>query len=170
MKTFSDLEGDTSAPADRSTRGLDLGSSRKREVGSVASPVKPSPPAERRNTQRRPASLVPSITGVRLSPHGVEATLVNISSTGVLLECGSRLQPGSVVILIFAGGFTPSSIESRIVRSLVAGIDKSGALRYQLGIAFSKPITLEDAPPIAACEVTPQPKPAPASSAPRNRW
>ena len=53
--------------------------------------------AENRDAPRRPASAVPSITGLRISPHGVDATLVNISESGVLAECGERLKPGDTV-------------------------------------------------------------------------
>ena len=55
--------------------------------------------AEKRNAPRYPASEVPSITGLRMSPHGAEASLVNLSTTGLLAECAVRLKTGSTVTL-----------------------------------------------------------------------
>jgi hypothetical protein len=37
---------------------------------------------DQRSAVRRPAASVPGITGLRFSPHGIQATLVNISETG----------------------------------------------------------------------------------------
>jgi hypothetical protein len=132
---------------------------------------------ENRKADRRDASLVPSITGVRLSPHGAEAKLVNISTTGVLVECATRLQPGSSVTVIFEGGFSPPSVDSRVARSNVVAVNKGGGMRYQIGLAFKQPITLEDLPstsiePAAAPVEEPVQESAPvvAPPAPRNRW
>jgi hypothetical protein len=102
------------------------------------------PSVESRHAPRRAASLVPSITGVRLSPVGGEAVLVNISATGVLVRCMTRLRPDTAVNVVFEGGFWPASVPSRIVRSVVAQIDASGKLWFDLGIAFRKPIVLDD--------------------------
>src|SRR5206468_11015511 len=49
---------------------------------------------------RVPASAVPGIKGVRLSPHGTEATLMNISASGILVECVSRLRLGTAVTTV----------------------------------------------------------------------
>jgi hypothetical protein len=127
---------------------------------------------ESRQSPRRPASVVPSITGVRLSPVGGEAVLVNISVTGVLVRCMTRLRPDTSVTVVFEGGFSPASVPGRIVRSVVAQIDSSGRLWFDLGIAFRKAIVLDDLPaPINA------PAPAPGlqkavDGPPRvvNRW
>jgi hypothetical protein len=100
---------------------------------------------------------VPSITGVRLSPAGGEVVLVNISATGVLVRCMTRLRPDTAVNVVFEGGFSPASVPARIVRSVVAQIDSSGKLWFDLGIAFRKAIALDDVSvPIEA------PSPAPA--------
>ena len=115
--------------------------------------------AENREAARRPASAVPSITGVRISPHGVEATLVNISEGGVLTECGERLKPGSTVTVVFEGTFVPRTVEGRVARTTVSAMGKDGRLRYHVGIAFTKPIEL--GPPGEGA-------PAPAASTPAN--
>ena len=152
---------------------------------SVASEPQAAAPetAENRSATRLPASLVPNITGVRLSPHGTDAKLVNISATGVLVECTSRLKPGSVVTVIFDGGFSPATISGRVARSSVAGIGRDGALRYHIGIAFKHGINLADAPAPAVVHeevapaaveapqaVPPLPESGPAPKAVYNRW
>lgn len=101
---------------------------------------------ESRVAPRRPASLVPSITAVRLTPVGGNAALVNISATGVLVECSTRIAPGSPVTVVFEGTFVPASVSSKVARCEVTGIDQQGMLRYHLGIAFAKGIELEDLP------------------------
>jgi hypothetical protein len=85
---------------------------------------------------RFPASAVPSITGVRLSPGDV-VELSNISRSGVLVEGRTRFVPGTRVTIHFEGGFTPAQIKGKVVRCQVSSIS-GGALRYQSGIQFDK--------------------------------
>lgn len=122
---------------------------------------------------RLPASLVPSIKGMRLSPPETEVALVNISATGVLVECGRRFTPGSDVTASFEGTFTPSSVPGRIVRCAVASIGPDGVLRYHVGLAFGHRIDLDDAPG-ATVRRPEAPRPgaaaAPPSTVLRNRW
>jgi hypothetical protein len=106
---------------------------------------------EKRGSPRRAASAMPSIESVRISPHRAEAVLINISDTGVLVECGMRLQPGTRVTVLFSGSFTPSSVPSRVARSVVSGMAAEG-IRYQVGIAFNQPIELPELPPEAVVE------------------
>ena len=96
---------------------------------------------------RSPAGIhVPEITGVRLKPHGADATLVNISTSGILVECASRIKPGTAVIVVFEGTFSPAQIDARVARSSVAIMHKGGGLGYHTGIAFNQPIVLPDLP------------------------
>jgi hypothetical protein len=103
---------------------------------------------EKRGSPRRPASAIPSIESVRISPHRAEAVLINISERGVLVECGMRLQPGTRVTVLFSGSFTPSSVPSRVARSVVSGMAAEG-IRYQVGISFNQSIELPPLPPEA---------------------
>jgi hypothetical protein len=137
---------------------------------------------------RLPASQVPSITGLRLSPHGADATLVNISTSGLLAECASRLKVGSTVAVLFEGTFTESTVVGRIARCEVSKMGKDGVLRYFIGIDFNKPIdlglpaaapaqpaSLQPAQPVAAKPEAPRPRPVavpppPAPAPIRNRW
>jgi hypothetical protein len=125
---------------------------------------------EQRSAVRIPAARLPSIDSVRLSPGDLPSTLVNISTSGVLVECASKPRPGSAVTVNFTGGFTPASVRGRVARTIVASLGKDGVLHYMIGIAFDEPIELDDQvdEPAAA--------PAPADGAPRvasrlqNRW
>lgn len=136
--------------------------------------------SEKRSAARRPASQVPSITGLRLSPHGAEAKLVDISTSGLLAECTSRLKVGSSVAVLFEGTFSSTSVVGRIARCAVAAMGRDGMLRYHVGISFNKPIVLPDEPePPAPQEAVagantpteaPAPQPVPVPAAVRNRW
>lgn len=133
--------------------------------------------SEKRSAPRRPASQVPTITGLRLSPHGAEAKLVDISTTGLLAVCTSRLKVGSSVAVLFEGGFASSSVVGRIARCAVAAMGRDGVLRYHVGISFNKPIVLEPEPepePSVAQSLAAPPTelltPAPVVPVVRNRW
>lgn len=103
-------------------------------------------PRETRKAPRRDAALVPGIAGIRLSPHGAAARLVNISTSGALVETPARIQPGCSVTLQFEGGFEPAVVESRVARSTIVAVGPEGRLHYQIGVAFKSPIPLEDLP------------------------
>jgi len=135
---------------------------------SPASPMSTTTDDENRNAPRRPASAVPSITGLRISPHGVEATLINISVSGVLAECGERLKPGSAVTVVFEGTFVPRTIEGRVARNSVSAMGKDGRLRYHVGISFTAPIDL--GPDDTAPAKTEHGGPVLVPPAVRNRW
>jgi hypothetical protein len=135
---------------------------------------------EHRYSPRRLASQVPSIKGLRLSPHGADAVLVNISSSGLLAECTVRLKTGSVVLVLFDGTFSPTSVASRVVRCAVSAMGGDGVLRYHVGIAFDFPMALDDelelesARPEEARAVAesdaPLPDSTPVPASVRNRW
>jgi hypothetical protein len=102
--------------------------------------------------RRYPASEFPEIQGVWLAPHGADATLINLSATGVLVGCATRSLPGKVLTVHFKGTFEPATIECRVVRCEVAGIAADGSLQFQLGLAFSTRIALAQDAEVAAEE------------------
>jgi len=114
---------------------------------------------------------VPSITGVRLKPFGVDAVLMNISASGVLVECARGLRLGTAVTVLFDGTFPTPLIEGRVARSTVATMATNGGLRYHVGITFQTRIALEMP---AAAIVEPESAPVDQSPAGRpalvNRW
>lgn len=125
--------------------------------------------AERRVATRHPAAEMTAITGIRLSPGGREAFLVNISTTGVLVRCATRLLPGTPITVVFEGGFSPSSTKGRVVRCMVADIGREGGLSYHIGVAFNGVIPLGEEPvetPVPVAEVPP----AAAAAVLVNRW
>ena len=107
-------------------------------------------------------TAVPGISGVRFLPQRTEATLVNISPSGLLVESVARHPVDSPVAVLFEGGFTPATATGRVVRCEVALMGPNGVLHYYIGIEFDTPLDLGD---IAAERV-----PAPASAGVRNRW
>ena len=127
--------------------------------------------SDQRAALRIPAARVPSIQGVRISPpNDLTSTLVNISTTGVLVECTAKPRPGSSVTVHFLGTFTPSAVRGRVARTIVASLGKDGLLRYMVGIAFDEPIQLEvPAPEPAVAEQPAEPAPR-APSRLQNRW
>ena len=95
---------------------------------------------------RRPASAVPSITALRISPPGFEATLIDISESGLLAECGTALKIGQAVTVDFEGTFSPQSLDAQVIRSAVASMTSDG-VRYQIGLSFNTPIAFDDKAP-----------------------
>ena len=83
---------------------------------------------------RFPATAVPAITSMKLSP-GDTVDLLNISRSGVLVEGRTRFVPGTRITVLFDGGFSPARIKGKVVRSYVSSI-KDGMLRYHSGIQF----------------------------------
>jgi hypothetical protein len=93
--------------------------------------------------QRRPASAVPAIKGLLISPPNATATLVDISSSGLLAEIGVALKVGQSVTVHFEGTFPQPSVEAQVVRSTVAAMTSSG-IRYHVGLGFKSRLALDD--------------------------
>jgi len=123
---------------------------------SVAAPATPAVDGDHRGAPRQPSSAVPSISSLTLSPYGAVATLVNISTSGLLAESGVPLKIGNFVKVLFEGSLAPPPAEGRVVRICVASMAASG-VRYNIGIAFKVPIDLVFKVPIDADgEASPQ--------------
>ena len=99
---------------------------------------------DRRTATRHQAGAMPYITGIRMSPIGTEAHLVNISTTGILVRCVTRLMAGTAVTVLFEGTFAPPPVKGTVVRCLVADITRPAGLSYHVGIHFKDPIALDD--------------------------
>ena len=142
--------------------------------GGAQEPV--NRPAAEAPAPRMDASVVPSITGVRISPGDAPAKLVNISWSGALVECETRFRPGTEVTVHFAGTFQPAQVPGRVARANVSGIGPTGALSFQIGLAFATPVTLPDPPADAQANAPAVWPAAPAAASPpsqsvlRNRW
>jgi hypothetical protein len=112
-------------------------------ASAVALPATPGVETDHRGAPRRPASAVPAISGLTLSPYGAAAALVNISATGLLAESGVPLKIGNFVKVIFEGTFASQSVEGRVVRICVSSMASNG-VRYNIGVAFKGAIELDD--------------------------
>ena len=99
-------------------------------MSGKAAPVQ----ADLRIEPRFPATAVPTITSMKLSP-GDTVELVNISRSGVLVEGRTRFVPGTRITVLFDGGFSPARMKGKVVRCHVSSIS-DGILRYQSGIQF----------------------------------
>jgi CheY-like chemotaxis protein len=97
-------------------------------------------PDERRVALRRHQGDIPWLSSARLA-WGTEIALVNISSSGVLLESGSKLAPGSATELYLSGPETNLVVPVRFIRSEIARIDGLG-VKYHAAGAFGREIDL----------------------------
>ena len=107
---------------------------------------------DRRIALRKGRGEVPWLSGIKLS-WGPELQLVNISSSGVLVESGSKFAPGSTTELHLSGPETNLVVPVRFTRSAVARIDGLG-VRYHAAAAFAKELDLAG-PRRADAPVTP---------------
>ena len=95
--------------------------------------------ANRRAEPRYAAADLPAITTVMLS--GEVVSLVNISSSGVLVESSTRFKPSERVRLAITG-LEPNQVGGVIVRCMVSAISTGGKLRYESAIAFTQPVNI----------------------------
>lgn len=113
--------------------------------------------------RRRSATEVPEISGLRLLPPGTAASLVNISSTGLLAESDAKVRVGAAVQVQFEGAFPTKSARGRVVRCEVSVMGRDGLLRYHTAVEFDAALPIDE--PADIVDV-----PAPASKSARNRW
>jgi hypothetical protein len=103
---------------------------------------------DRRRARRRPAAELPGLWVVRV-PLCPEAKVVDISSTGVLVETNSKITPGSTLDLQVLGKNINIRVPARMVRSEVASVDRLG-VKYRAAAAFSHEVDIvgvDAAPP-----------------------
>ena len=108
---------------------------------------------ERRIALRKGRGDVPWLSGIKVS-WGAELQLINISSTGVLVETGSKFAPGSTTNLHLSGPETNLVVPVRFIRSDVARIDGLG-VRYRAAAAFAQEVDLGRPAPRAGVPATP---------------
>jgi CheY-like chemotaxis protein len=81
-----------------------------------------------------PAEL-PWVCSVK-APVGLDARVVNISRSGILIETGSKLVPGSIASVHLSGMGTALVVPARVVRSEVAAVEVAG-VKYRIAASFS---------------------------------
>jgi CheY-like chemotaxis protein len=103
---------------------------------------------DRERAPRLNRSDLPWLSSVRL-PWGLTLRLLNLSSSGVLVESGVRLSPGSATSFRIVGRDLDCVVPARVVRSRVAAVDSLG-VRYESAAVFDAPFDAlavsEDAP------------------------
>jgi hypothetical protein len=137
MLAYSDAAAERAAAATQLVRRVDLNAS----DDVIGQQLRDAARDERRVALRKRRGEVPWLSGLKLA-WGQELQLVNISSTGVLVETGSKLAPGSTSELHLSGPETSLVVPVRFIRSDVARIDGLG-VRYHAAAAFAKEIDLD---------------------------
>ncbi len=79
---------------------------------------------------------LPWLTGVKL-PWGLDVRLLNISSTGMLIESGARFTPGTAAEFSLVGPNKNLTVSARVVRSQVATVDSIG-VKYRAAATFDR--------------------------------
>jgi hypothetical protein len=92
----------------------------------------------RKRARRLPVSDVPWLTAVRLA-WGESLRLLNISSSGMLVESGVRLSPGSPIKIQLNGPGLSLAVPARVTRCRVSDVDSLG-VKYQTAAMFERPV------------------------------
>jgi CheY-like chemotaxis protein len=110
-------------------------------AGATPVPAFSNPlPGDRRRARRRTCGEVPWLWTVKLAGSS-PVKVVDISSTGVLLETASRLTDGSTVDLQLLGEDTNVTIPARMLRTQVASVDGL-SVKYRVAAAFAHHLAL----------------------------
>jgi hypothetical protein len=91
---------------------------------------------------RRTPEEVPWLSSVKLS-WGLEVSLLNISSTGMLVETTSKFAPGSVTEFELSGPDSSLVVPARFVRSEVAAADPL-CVKYHAAVVFAKKVNFPE--------------------------
>jgi CheY-like chemotaxis protein len=91
---------------------------------------------DRRRARRRRLEDLPSRWQLKL-PGASNVAIVNISTSGVLLETGTQIVPGSILDLQILGQDRNLNVPARMVRTEIAGADVMGA-RYRVAATFAR--------------------------------
>jgi len=103
-----------------------------------------APRADRRSARR----FVPGGPGTpvtcRLRP-GSQVTVINVSSTGALVEGPCRLRPGGTVSVSFGLAVGGQAMKCVVTRCRVTAVGGTEGVRYQAGLAFETPLAMTGA-------------------------
>jgi CheY-like chemotaxis protein len=94
--------------------------------------------SSRKRARRLRMSDVPWLSTVKLS-WGQKLRLLNISSSGVLVESGVRLAPGSTTEIELDGPGLALAVPARVVRCRVSEVDSLG-VKYETAAMFEHPV------------------------------
>jgi hypothetical protein len=91
---------------------------------------------ERRQMRRRQSVAEHGIASARVRP-GIDATVVNVSAAGALLETGYRLLPGTSIDVYFARDIRVPVVRAKVVRCAVARLGPH-SVSYRGAILFDQ--------------------------------
>jgi hypothetical protein len=111
-------------------------------------------PADRRRSRRRTSADVPWLWTVKLAG-GLQVRVVDISTTGVLLETTSRLSDGSTLDLQLLGEDTNVTVPARMLRSQVASVDGI-SVKYRVAATFAHQLALPGLQQASRSAATPE--------------
>lgn len=137
----------------KAIEGGDLRNADRHDVRRVANALERQGHHDRRRAHRRSLAEFPWVSGVKLE-WAPDAALVNISSSGALIETGSKLAPGTLTELQLSGQAGALVVPARVIRTEIARVDSFG-VRYFAATAFDKEIDLS-APRQAGPAVPPE--------------
>jgi CheY-like chemotaxis protein len=127
-----------------------VGAARAHKLGSLHA-------EDRRRASRRPLVDIPWLKSARL-PWGLEVGVVNVSTSGILLESNSKITTGTTVDLQLIGrGLTGVNVPARLIRSEVGAVNSMG-VKYRVAAAFDRELDLgvEVAQQVSATTATPK--------------
>jgi hypothetical protein len=104
--------------------------------------ISQNPDGTRHRAERQMGADVSWLSSIKL-PWGLAVRLLNISSTGMLIETGSKFTPGSDTHLQLSGPETDLVISACFVRSEVAAVDRRG-VTYHAAVSFKKQLDLSE--------------------------
>ena len=81
-------------------------------------------------------------------PWGLELRVINISSTGMLLESGTKIKPGKVSDLKLCSPDGEIVIPASFVRSEIADVNSRG-VKYHVAVTFDKPLETYEPRPVS---------------------
>ena len=95
--------------------------------------------SERRATVRLQVPVEHGIVSARVRP-GHEATVINVSASGILIETVCRLLPGTRIELLLYGRHARATAWGRVVRASVAGVAAT-TVRYRGAVVLEQPLS-----------------------------
>ncbi len=107
--------------------------------GPLASADESERMAERRASPRRSSKELPWLGPVDMQP-GHDVSLVNVSDGGALVEAGSRLAPGTSVLLQFIGQ-EGTRVRGQVLRCAVFTLADGRSVTYRGAVKFSEPLS-----------------------------
>jgi hypothetical protein len=116
--------------------------------------VKPRLKLTQNRAQRKTRADLPWLSTIKL-PWGLEVRLLNMSSTGMLVETTSKFTPGSIAEFEITGTDDSIVVPARFVRSEIVGVDGRG-VRYRAAAVFDREVDL-DGPRVTLARVASTP-------------